>query len=159
MVGRTLREIARAIVVAGYLILALAAIISFANQVNGELGTTARADLQLFAVPLASLAGLMAWWFLTKLEANDDAQLSLLRKGYLALGVQALLGSITYFIIVTSLTTNTSWDDIVFWLYALGTVLVGVGFLFMTFCLGAPAAPDDSGTALPDEGSMTVLDV
>jgi hypothetical protein len=141
--------------VAGYVLLGLAAIISFANQVNGELGTNVRADLQLFALPLASLAGLFAWWFLTKLEVNDGVQLSLLHKGYLALGAQALLGSITYFIIVSSLTTTASWEDLVFWLYALGTVIVGIGFLFMTFSIRAPETLDDTETALPGEEPMT----
>lgn len=154
------REIARAIVVAGYVFLGFAAIISFANQVNGELGSNMRADLQLFAVPLASLAGIMAWWFLTKLEANDGAQLSLLRKGYLALGVQALLGSITYFIIVTSFVTTASWEYVDFWLYASGTVIVGLGFLFMTFGLRVPATLNDADGTLPgDEPMIASVDV
>jgi hypothetical protein len=151
-VERTRREIARAIVVSGYVLLGLAAIISFANQVNGELGTNVRANLQLFALPLASLAGILAWWFLTKLEANDSVQLSLLRKGYLALGVQSLLGSITYFIIVSSIVTSTSWEDLVFWFYALGTVTVGLGFLFMTLSVRAPASFDE--TASRDDGPI-----
>jgi len=148
------REIARAVVVAGYVILGLAAIISFANQVHPELGENVRADLQLFATPLASLAGVLAWWFLTQLEASDGVQLPLLRKGYLALGVQALLGSVTYFIIVSSIVTTTSWEDLVFWLYASGSVIVGIGFLFMTFRIRVPETVDDAETALPDEGPM-----
>jgi len=152
VVGRTLREIARATVVAGYAILAIATVVNFANT-DGELGMNVRADLDLFAFPLASLAGLVAWWFLTKVEASDGVQISLLRKGYLALGIQALLGSVTYLILVVSLVTN-SWGDFYFWLYAAGTVMVGAGFLLMMFGLRVPATPDDTESS-HDEGPIT----
>jgi hypothetical protein len=138
--------------VAGYVILAIATIVNFANT-DGELGMNVRADLDLFAFPLASLAGLVAWWFLTRVEASDGIQISLLRKGYLALGIQALLGSVTYLILVVSLNTNT-WGNFYFWLYAAGTVIVGIGYLLMVFGLRAPETADDA-ESLHDEGPIT----
>ena len=155
---RTFREIARAVVVAGYVVMTLAAVISFANIAsNGALGASVRSDVQLFSIPFASVASVAAWWFLTQLAANNGVQRSLLRKGYFALGVQALLGSVTYLVIDFSFDI-TSWTDMVFWLYAVGGVVVGVGFIFMMMSLRAPATPEDGASTLEGEPLASATD-
>jgi hypothetical protein len=155
-VERTFRELARAVVIAGYVVMALATVINFVTLASeGALGANVRSDVQLFSIPLASFAGVAAWWFLTQLAASDGIQLSLLRKGYVALGVQALFGSVTYLIIDFSFDVS-SWSDLVFWLYAVGGVMVGVGFFLMTWSLRGRATLEVSDQPTPGDGSVSV---
>jgi len=135
------RPVARAFVIAGYAILAMAALVNFLQfAVDGDLRLGVREDLSVFAVVFASFSGIVAWWILTKLAERPE-QAPLLQKAYLALAVQALLGAAPYVIADFSFDLS-SWSGVAFWAYGIGSVLTAVGFILMA----ASFRPHESAT-------------
>jgi hypothetical protein len=135
------REFARVVVLGGFTITALGATVNFLSLAeNGTLKESAKADIQLVAVWIAAFISIAAWWFITKLSAENRVQLSLLRKAYGFLALQGLLSSLTYVLIDLSWDV-TSWPDAVFWLYGIGGVVTGIGFVLMMFTCGGVDNP------------------
>jgi len=84
------KRIAQVWIVGGFALVALGGIVNFAvlasNNYFGE--GNVRADLQLFTVPISSIAALWAWWFLGKIATAESAHAPLFKKAFLGLSLQ-----------------------------------------------------------------------
>src|SRR5271155_676074 len=82
----------RSIIVFGFALSALAAVITFINDLNSVgYPNTFRGIFDSLINPLATIAAVCAWSLLTRLEARDQHQLRTLRLAYLFFAAQYLL--------------------------------------------------------------------
>ena len=89
-----------------------------------------RANLQVFSLPLASLAACWAWWLLSKIAAEKSDQRPLFQKAFLGLMLQSLCLCITY---VNLLWTDPNVDRFTssLWIQVAGLGATAIGFFLM----------------------------
>jgi hypothetical protein len=126
------KRTAQSWIISGFALVALGAMDDFgvlvSNNYFGE--GNFRADLQLFAIPISSVAALWAWWFLGKIVASQSAHAPFFKKAFLGLSLQFACLSLVYVNLLWSrpgldkYTTST-------WLQALGMVSSAIGFFLM----------------------------
>ena len=89
----------------------------------------------------ASFTAIVAWWFLSRIIADKPDQLSLIRKAYLGLALQALILSINVLIYLITYP-DVSWVSASTWGFGLGTITTAIGFFLM-----ASSYPSSSNTS------------
>jgi hypothetical protein len=127
------KRIAQLWIVVGFALVALGGIVSFAVLVsNNYFGQgDFRAVLQLFVVPLSSIAALWAWWFLSKIATVESAHAQLFKKAFLGLSLQNICLGLVY-IDVLSVSPRIDQFTSSQWLEALGMASSAVGFFLMS---------------------------
>jgi hypothetical protein len=127
------KRIAQAWIVVGFVLLALGGIVNFAVLVSNNYfgGGNMRADLQLFAIPISSIAALWAWWFLCKIATTESAHAPLFKKAFLGLALQSLCLGLVF---VNFLWMSPGLDKYTTsaWLEAIGQASVAIGFFLMS---------------------------
>lgn len=86
-----------------------------------------RADLQLFVVPLASLAAWWAWLLLSKIATIESDHASLFRGAFLGLMIQSLGSGATYVNILWT-SPDLNQYSISLWLQTIGAFAAALGF-------------------------------
>jgi hypothetical protein len=145
----TKHQLGRALIVFGYSLAAVGAIISLCYTLSQPYSVNVRSVINYVAYPVSFLAGLCAWWFLSALVVSEPRQIDLVRRAFVGLAVQALALSVAYFIIVTSgITLN--WVTVPIWFYAVGQVSAGVGFFMIFLGYQTPMVDDEVADAVPE---------
>jgi hypothetical protein len=126
------RTPARYVIVAGYLLIAASTVDTFITVTSSSAFSQLSSSFWILEISfsLAALSALTAWWFLSQLSPTSRDQESLLRRGFIAMGVQLLLGTfgeaynfLKFF--------NQNWTDHAGWLSMVGGITGAIGF-FMT---------------------------
>ena len=127
------KRIAQTWIVVGFALVALGGIVNFAvlvsNNYFGEVN--GRTDLQLFVVPISSIAALWAWWFLSKIATAESAHAPLFKKAFLGLTLQNICLCLVY-VDVLSVSPGLNKFTSSLWLQALGEASSAIGFLLMS---------------------------
>jgi hypothetical protein len=126
-----MKAYARVWVIAGFAMTALGGIVDLVQLVSRDyLSEGFRADIQLIAIPLGSLAALWAWLMLTKIATLVSDHDALFKSAFMALTLESLCLCATYFTILWSVPSFSefSWQ---FWLEGLGSLVTAVGFYLM----------------------------
>jgi hypothetical protein len=143
-VNESLRTFARTLIVSGYVLIAAGIVVEFSNQISmGYLLLSSKEDVSLFAQLFASIAAIAAWWFLTQLALDTERQLTLIRRTFLALALQAAFTSVTFLIIFDSFV-HLSWDTAEIWGYGFGTIFTAIGFFLTMVSYRSSASHDIS---------------
>lgn len=122
---------AQNLVVSGYSAIFVGTLIVVVWQISNQYFQQSwREDVNTFSVVFASFSAIIAWWFLSRIVANTPDQISLIRKAYLGLALQALLLS-SNFVIYLINYPDFSWASASTWGYALGTISTMIGFFLM----------------------------
>jgi hypothetical protein len=132
-------------VVLGFALAAAAGVISYLENVTrrGYYFSGFRPIVIPLLNPLTMIAALVAWWWLTRLQAHDDAQRVNLRWVYLAFAVQYLLSAMLYLLIMTPFRTfGGFWMTSVLWFYMVGAFVAALG-LFLYWRMLRPRAFHD----------------
>jgi hypothetical protein len=127
-----LKQFARVWVVTGFSLTALGSIVNFIQLLNnGYLGQdSVSADIQLFALPLGSLAALWAWWMLSKIATLVSDFALIFRSAFIALMIGSLCLCVEY---VNLLWSTPSFSEFIwpFWFQGVGSFGTAVGFLLL----------------------------
>ena len=139
----TRRRTAQRWIVSGYFVIFGGTLIGNVWQISsGFFQQSWREDLNMSSLIFASFTAIVAWWFLSRIVANTPDQMSLIRKAYLGLALQALLLSSNFVIYLVSFP-DFSWASASTWGYALGTISTTIGFFLMaTSYPSSSPAPD-----------------
>lgn len=136
-------ERARLLIVAGFIVNVLAALIDLANVFGSGtyrfLAFSGRFEVVLAA--LIAFSATAAWWFLTKLNLERPEQRGLLARASSWFAVQALLGVAAGLNVAWHLDV-ASWSGSVIWLQAVGEALEAVGFFLWARTVGRTAWAD-----------------
>ncbi|MGB7104656.1 MAG: hypothetical protein WBD82_08685 [Acidimicrobiales bacterium] len=152
--NESLRTFARTMIVAGYVLATAGMVAEFSKQISmGYLLLSSKADVDLFAQVFASIADIAAWWFLTQLTLDTARQLTLIRRAFLALALQAAFASVTFFLFFDSFV-HLSWDNAEIWGYGFGTIITAIGFFLMMLSYRSSAPRDDNDWPLTEEGPL-----
>jgi drug/metabolite transporter (DMT)-like permease len=130
--NRFSRSQIRSIIVIGFALSVLASCITFINDYN-SLGypNSFHGIFDSLLNPLATIAALIAWAMLTRLDARDDHQLRILRLAYLFFAAQYLLYAAGYNFIFTPIHTFGLWPTTYLWLNFAGVLVSAFGFFLM----------------------------
>jgi hypothetical protein len=137
------KQFARAWVVAGFALTTLGSIVNFIELINnGYLSQgSVSADIQLFALPLGSLAALWAWWMLSKIATLTSDFASLFRSAFIGLMIVSLSLCVEY---VNLLWSTPSFSEFIwpFWFQAVGSFGTAVGFLLLSLAFSREVKVD-----------------
>ena len=127
----TQRRMARNLIVVGYSVIFAGTVTVDAWEISmGYFQQTWRDDVVRSSLVFAYFAAIIAWWFLSRVVANTPPQISLIRKAYFALALQALLLSCSFVFFLIDFPA-LSWSSASTWTYALGTISTAIGFFLM----------------------------
>lgn len=137
------RQKARNLIVVGYSVIFVGTLINVVWQVSSSVFQQSwRTDVNTLSTVFASFTAIIAWWFLSRIIANKPDQLSLIRKAYLGLSLQALLLSASVVVYLISYP-NASLASASAWGFCLGTITTAIGFFMMA--LSYPSSSVASG--------------
>ena len=147
--GSTQRQVAHKWIVFGYCALFVGTSIGVIWQVTNQYFVQSwRVDVNSFSAVSASFAALIAWWFLSRINADKPDQISLVRKAFLGLALQSLLVSTNAVIYLVN-DPNLSWQSASTWGYALGTTSTMIGFFLMA--MSYPSVSNATDQVVPAE--------
>lgn len=130
----------QAMVIMGFALTALASVIDYfftITQRGYEFGTFNQIVIPILN-PLIMIAALIAWCWLTQLEAGDDRGGTILRWAFLAFAAEYLITAFLYFLVFMPLgTQNGFWLTSSVWLEMVGALVTSVGI----FLLARPFSP------------------
>ncbi|HVA52152.1 MAG TPA: hypothetical protein VNF05_01430 [Acidimicrobiales bacterium] len=139
----TRRRMARNLIVWGYSVIFVGTMIDIVWQISSQIFQQSwRADVNIFSTLFASFTAIVAWWFLSRIIAEKPDQLSLIRKAYLGLALQALLLSTNIWIYLATYR-SISWVTASTWGYGIGTVATAAGFFVMALSYPPSMATSD----------------
>lgn len=136
------KNIARGWVITGFALTTLGSIVNVIQLLNhGYLSQGFRSDIQLFAVPLGSLAALWAWWMLSKIATLVSDFNSTFRSAFLGLMVASLCLCVVYVNLLWSAHTFSqfTWP---FWLQGLGPLVTAMGFFLLSLTFSSSVKLD-----------------
>src|ERR1035438_6672858 len=98
---------AQAIVILGFVVSALATVISYEQTVTsrGYYFDSFRQIVIPILNPLTMIVAVFAWWWLTNVEAADEYQRTNLQRAYVAFAVQYVLTTILILFLITPFRT------------------------------------------------------
>ncbi len=140
------RHAAQLVVVLGFAVSAASGVISYLTTVTqrGYNFSGLRIVVIPLLNPLTMIAALFAWWWLTKLEATDEIQRTILRRAYLVFAVQYLLTSVLILFIITPFRSfGGFWMTSEFWFELIGACFSALGLFLLSRTLGARREADD----------------
>jgi hypothetical protein len=122
-------------IILGFSLSALASVLSY--LVNVTSGGYQFSSFQVVVDPLLSLlttiAAVIAWYWLTQLDAHDDLGLKILRRAYLFFAIQYLLAAAGYNFIFTPLRAFGGFTiTTALWLDFVGALVSALGLFLMS---------------------------
>jgi hypothetical protein len=131
------QERARALVVVGFALNIVAALIDLINVYGDGLYKDINFSgmFGLFLEPLIALSATGAWWFLTKISPEGTAQRSLLEKAMYWFGLEVTLGVIESVNIGVHQSIAT-WTGSIIWIMAIGGAIEAVGLILLARVFG-----------------------
>jgi hypothetical protein len=123
----------RVIILLGFGLNLLAAVISFINDVTSiGFPDSFRGILNEVLNPLGALAAVCAWSLLTRLEARDAGQLRILRFAYVFFAAQYFFFAVGYnFIFAPIHSLGGFWINTTVWLAFVGALVTTFGLILM----------------------------
>ncbi len=125
----------RTMIIFGFVLSAVAEVISYVFNVTtgGYQFDSFRVVVDPLFGPLTTITAVVAWWWLTQLEARDDAQLTILRRAYLFFALQYVLFAATFNFIFTPIHNFGSyWVTTSLWFDLLGALTTALGLFLMS---------------------------
>jgi len=141
----------RAMVVLGFVVSALAQLISYFFNIStgGYQFSSFRVVIDPMLAPLTTIAAVVAWWWLTKLEARDDAQRTILGRAYLFFAIQYVITAATFNFIFTPIHNFGSyWVTSALWFGLVGALVSSLGLFLMSRSLAAHSEGDATSSDL-----------
>lgn len=139
----------------GFFVSALSSVISYEQTVSGR-GydfTGFRQIVIPMLNPLTTIAAVFAWWWLTKVDANDEHQRTNLQRAYVAFAVQYVLTTALILFLITPFRTfGDFWLTSVLWLQLVGAFISAVGLFLLSRTLRARITADE---AVSDVDALT----
>lgn len=145
---------AQTIVILGFVVSALATVISYVQTVTGQgyYFHSFREIVLPILNPLSMIAAVFAWWWLTTVEANDEHQRTNLQRAYVAFAIQYGLTTALILSIITPFRSlGGYWLTSVFWLELVGAFISALGLFLLSRMLsvrGTTVEPVSDGDAL-----------
>jgi hypothetical protein len=97
--------------------------------------------------PLTAIAALLAWWWLTKVNANDDYQRANLQRAYVAFALQYVFTTALILFLITPFRTfGGFWLTSVLWLQLVGAFISALGLFLLSRTLRARITADEEVT-------------
>src|ERR1700722_7562593 len=125
----------QAVVILGFLISALAAVISYVNTVSqrGYQFNGFKVTVLPLMNPLIVISALVAWWWLTRIEASDESGRRILRRAFLAFAVQYFLTTIFWLFVITPFNTvDGFWYTTVMWFQLIRAFVTMIGLFLLS---------------------------
>jgi len=126
---------AQAIVILGFVVSALATVISYVQTVIGQgyYFHSFREIVLPMLNPLTMIAAVFAWWWLTTVEANDEHQRTNLQRAYVAFAIQyGLTTALILFLITPFRSFGGFWLTSVLWLELVGAFVSALGLFLLS---------------------------
>jgi|SRR5665213_670374 len=126
---------AQAIVILGFVVSALASVISYVQTVTGPgyYFHSFREIVLPILNPLAMIAAVFAWWWLTTVEVNDEHQRTNLQRAYVAFAIQyGLATALILFFITPFRSVGGFWLTSVLWLEMVGALISALGLFLLS---------------------------
>ncbi len=135
---------ARALVIGGFGIVVISGVVNLIDVYSIGIYKYLRlsGDLVQFLIPLATIATIAAWWFMSQLMTDQFEQRLLLRRAYRWFGVEYLI----MFAAAVALgwhSTAFAWTNVVAGIQGAGEGLTSIGFLLMARLLSVEAASSE----------------
>jgi|SRR5665213_1349908 len=133
---------AQAIVILGFLVSALSAIISYEQTVSvgGYYFDSFRQIVLPMLPSLTTIAAVFAWWWLTKVEATDEHQRTNLQRAYVAFAIQYLVTTVLILFLITPFRTlGGFWLTSVLWMQMVGAFVSALGLFLLSRTLSVRA--------------------
>ena len=115
----------QSVVILGFVISALAAVISYFNTVTqqGYHFNGFKVTLIPLLNPLVMISVVIAWWWLTRVEASDESGAVILRRTFLAFAAQYFFTTVLLLMIITPFNTGDGfWLTTVLWFQLIGAL-------------------------------------
>jgi hypothetical protein len=117
------------------MISALAGVISYINTVSqrGYQFNSWRVGVLPLLSPLSVITVLVAWWWLTRIEASDESGRRILQRAFLAFAAQYLLLTILWLILITPFNARDGfWLTTVTWFDLIGAFISAIGLFLLS---------------------------
>ena len=126
---------AQATVIMGFVVSALASVISYVQNVTGQ-GYSFDSFRQIvlpMLPPLTMIVAIFAWYWLTSVEANDEHQRTNLQRAYVAFAIQySLTTALLLFLITPFRSLGGFWLTSVLWLELVGALISALGLFLLS---------------------------
>jgi hypothetical protein len=126
---------AQAVVILGFVISALAAVISYFNTVTqqGYHFNGFKVTVIPLLNPLVMISVVIAWWWLTRVEASDESGAAILRRSFLAFAAQYFFTTILLLMIITPFNSGDGfWLTTVLWFQLIGAFIATIGLFLLS---------------------------
>jgi hypothetical protein len=143
---------ARALIITGLAVNVIAALVDLVNifgdgvykflNFSGIFG--------IFLSPLVALSTTAAWWFLTKMTAENSTQQSLLEKTMYWFAVQVLLGVVVT-VNIGLHQSITTWTGSIIWIMSFGGAIEATGLVALARTFKTTTSIDNESQELPSE--------
>ncbi len=132
---------ARALVIGGFGTVVLSGVVNLIDVYSSGIYKYLRfsGDLVQFLIPLATMATITAWWFMSQLTTDQLEQRLLLQRAYRWFGVEYLVMFATAGALGWH-STAFAWTNVVAWIQGAGEGLTAIGFLLMARSVGTEVA-------------------
>jgi len=145
------RRAAPMVVVLGFVLTAASGVISYLDNVTRR--GYHFSGLRVIVIPALNpgitIAAVFAWWWLTRLVANDEIQRTILRRAYLAFAVQYLLNAFLFLFIITPVPQfGGFWMTSVLWFDLVGAFVAALGLFLYSRTLGQRRDNDEFAAAV-----------
>ena len=133
---------ARALVIGGFGMVVIGGVVNLIDVYISGIYKYLRpsGDLEQFLIPLAAIATIAAWWFMSQLMTDQFEQRLLLQRAYRWFGVEYLI----MFAAAAALgwhSTAFAWTTVVAWIQGAGEGLTSIGFLLLARLVSTETAP------------------
>ncbi len=125
----------QAVVILGFVISALAGVISYFNTVSqrGYQFSGFKVIVIPLLNPLLMISVLIAWWWLTRVEASDESGAVILRRTLLAFAAQYFFTTVLLLMIITPFNSGDGfWLTTVTWFQLIGAAVSTIGLLLLS---------------------------
>jgi hypothetical protein len=125
----------QAVVILGFVISALAGVISYVDTVSqrGYHFSSLRVVMLPLFNPLIVILVVVAWWWLTRIEASDEAGRRILQRAFLAFAAQYLLTTIFWIFLITPFNAGDGfWYTTSMWFDLIGAGISSIGLFLLS---------------------------
>jgi hypothetical protein len=125
----------QSVVILGFVISALAAVISYFNTVTqqGYRLNGFKVTVIPLLNPLVMISVVIAWFWLTRVEPSDESGAAILRRSFLAFAAQYFFTTVLLLMIITPFNTADGfWLTTVLWFELIGATISTIGLILLS---------------------------